>query len=454
MKKTLVLLLICLLMITSTVTVMGNQSILIKTMNRRLVSEKRTASPLENDKWMKTFGGFRIDVGSSIQLTTDGGYILLGITKSFGEGKEDIWLIKTDRTGNMTWNKTFGGSGIDFGNFVQQTADGGYIIVGSTSSYGNGEEDVWLIKTDESGNRLWDKTYGYTLYDSGSEVRQTNDGGYIIVGEKNNSGGGDSDLWVIKTDSNGDMLWDKTFDGEGHPISHDYGNSLTVTSDGSYVVLGATFTTEETNNYDAWLIKINDDGATLWEKRIGSEDTDFGWSVQQTSDEGFIITGVDSYGVSEKLWLVKTDSSGNVMWEETYSGEKKARGSSVEQTSDGGYIIAGYTFTESSDYNVLLIKTDDVGIQEWSKTFGGSYNDIAVSVRQTADGGYILIGEKGSAFHDEDVWVIKTDENGVTQVKINSSISTPLFITHFLTGDTIWQRVMDYILRMIQGGDT
>jgi hypothetical protein len=369
---------------------------------------------------MKTFGGPKIDAGSSVQQTIDGGYIILGITESYGAGDEDVWLIKTDSTGNKTWDKTFGGTGEDFGNSVQQTSDGGYIITGRTESYGNGESDVWLIKIDADGNKLWDKTFGYNNYDSGSEVRQTSDGGYIIAGVINSNGGGRSDIWVIKTDNDGNMIWNKTFNGNGHPISHDYGTALDLTSDGCYIVLGGTFTSDETNGYDVWLIKIDADGNILWDNKIGETDCEFGWSVQQTTDDGYIITGVDSYGVSgEKVWLIKTDGAGNVTWDEKYSGSESARGASVQQTSDGGYIIAGYTYKGSSRYDALLIKTDDSGAQEWSKIFGGIYTDVAVSVRQTADGGYILTGYKGS-FLNDDLWLIKTDANGVSNYQSSS----------------------------------
>jgi hypothetical protein len=421
MKKIIVILIVFTLVLTTT-TVFSDGTKLVDN-NTLSMNKKISKSLLEQDKWMKTFGGFRLEVGSSVQLTSDGGYIIVGLTKTYGAGKEDIWVIKTDITGNMTWNKTYGGKGIDFGNYIQQTTDGGYIIVGRTSSYGNGGDDIWLIKIDASGNKIWDKTFGYGIYDSGSEVRQTNDGGYIIVGERNNSGGGDSDLWVIKTDSDGNLVWDKTFDGEGTPISHDYGNSIALTLDGGYLVLGATFTSEDTANYDLWLINLNAVGETLWEKKIGGEDSEYGWSIQKTTDSGFIITGVDSYGTSqESLWLIKTDSSGTVVWNETYSGIGRARGSAVEQTADGGYIVAGYTYTESSYYDVLLIKTDDMGNLNWSKTYGGRYNDIAVSVIQTTDGGYILTGEKGGLLHDEDVWLIKTNANGESKSTTSNGI--------------------------------
>jgi hypothetical protein len=413
MKRKIVGIVFCMLVIASFTTVTGQTKIFMKA-NDLGKNVEGTMSPLANDIWTKSYGGLKFDAGSSVQQTTDGGYIVVGITESYGAGKADVWLLKTDSSGNKTWDKTFGGTDRDFGNFVQQTSDGGYIITGSTASYGNGEDDVWLIKTDADGNELWDKTYGYSIHDSGSEVKQTSDGGYIIVGDVNTDGGGSGDIWVIKTDIDGNMVWNKTFDGHGHPISHDYGTSIGLTSDGGYIVAGVTFTTENTNDYDIWLIKIDANGNTIWDKKIGGPDSEFGFSVQQTNDGGYIITGIDSYGVSEKVWLIKTDDTGNIVWNETYSGSGTARGYSVQQTSDNGYIIAGETYKGSSKYDALLIKTDGNGVQAWSKTFGGTGNDIAVSVRQTTDGGYILTGYKSvlPVLMNDDLWLIKTDING------------------------------------------
>jgi len=251
--------------------------------------------------WTKTFGDSgEASQGYCVQQTTGGGYIITGSYR---------WLIKTDSSGDILWTKTFGGSGI--GYCVQQTTDGGYIVTGCTT-YGSAGE-AWLIKTNSSGDTLWTKTFGGIGYDEGKSVQQTTDGGYIISGHTSSFGAGKSDVWLIKTDSSGDTLWTKTFGG----TEYDEGNSVQQTSDGGYIISGytASFAAEE---FDVLLIKTDSFGDTLWTKTFGGIGDDRSYSVQETSDGGYIITGTtpensDYYDV----WLIKTEA------DPTFLNEKK-----------------------------------------------------------------------------------------------------------------------------------
>jgi len=220
-------------------------------------------------RWTRTYGGPSWDGGYSVVLTSDGGYIIAGETWSFGAGVIDIYLIKTDSLGDTIWTKTYGGTGWDCGRSVTQTSDGGYIIAGYTESYGVGG-DFYLIKTDENGDTIWTRTYGGTGWDCGRSVAQTSDGGYIIAGYTRSYGAGADDVYLIKTDSLGDTLWTRTYGG----TDYEYGYLLAQTSDGGYIVVGNTYS-YGAGMTDVYLIKTDSLGnvAGIEEKPHPSPET-------------------------------------------------------------------------------------------------------------------------------------------------------------------------------------
>jgi hypothetical protein len=403
--------------------------------------------------WTKIYGGSSDDAFFSVQQTMDGGYILAGLTYSYGAGLGDFWLIKTNANGIKQWNKTFGGSSEDWAYSVQQTKDGGFILAGVTYSYGAGAYDAWLIKTDTNGETCdysvngncyeneskWVKTFGGSNWDRTSSVHQTKDGGYILAGYTTSYGAGSYDAWLIKTDTNGETCdyssdgncyeneskWVKTFGGSDWE-DYDVAYSVQETSDGGYILAGET-TSYGAGSYDAWFIKTDAKGNEQWDKTFGGSDWDVAYSVQETSDGGYILAGgIDYYGVAHyAVGLIKTDANGKEQWNKTFGDGCDNEAYSVQETSDGGYILAGKTCTYQGAW---IIKTDASGEtcdysfpgdcyeneSKWVKIFFRGIGDSeAWSVQQTKDGGYILAGyTKSYGAGSYDAWFIKTDAKG------------------------------------------
>ena len=289
-------------------------------------------------EWQKSFGARdEVDGPQSLQQTTDGGYVLAGGTYW---PKEVVYLVKADSSGELDWEASFRGIDRAEGQSVCQTVDGGYVVVGATWSESVGppeytlvKPDVYLVKTSASGELEWEKTFGGDGNDWGLSVWQTGDTGYIIAGQANYYPLLGQDVYLVKTDPSGAVEWQKVF-GADYP--YPVGSSVQQTSDGGYVIAGWTDTQSTHANSDFVLIRTNSLGNLLWEKTFGGPGSQWCWSAQQTIDEGYIMVG-DWY--TGGTYMVKTDSSGNLEWEKTFVGFGDA---SVQQTTDGGYIIAGH----------------------------------------------------------------------------------------------------------------
>ncbi len=386
--------------------------------------------------WVRTFGGAGDDMGFSVQQTRDGGYIVTGLTKSYGDTAghvpidpggylpgvprdDDAWLLKIDSAGNKVWDKTFGGTGSDEGHSVQQTRDGGYIIAGSTSSFGVLDDDVWLIKTDTAGNKQWDRTFGTLASDGASSVQQTEDGGYIVtgwVGQEGPYSGQWGNLWLIKTDAYGNKVWDWSSVGKGD----EEGCEVLQTRDGGYVVVGYTWPRRLNRDCDFLLLRFDSQGDMLWQRTYGGPKFDMGQSVVQTRDGGYLLAGyTDSYGAgSYDAWLVRTDSLGDTLWTKTLGGPKTDDAKSIRQTRDGGFMVAGAVNDggPKSPSDVWLIKMDSGGDTVWTRTISGIGWDEANSVSQARDAGYIIVGysQRGLSLDSAglDFLLIKTDVEG------------------------------------------
>jgi hypothetical protein len=364
--------------------------------------------------WSQTYGGTENDGALSLVQTSDGGYAMAGYTRSFGAGENDFWLIKTDESGNMQWNQTYGGAGSDIAICLIETSDGGYALVGYTDSFGAGSDDFWFVKTDETGNMQWNRTYGGTKGDYAFSLVETSDGGYTIAGYTRSFGAGRDDFWLIKVDSSGNVEWNQTYGG----WDDDGVIFLLQTSDGGYALAGMT----ESFGYgsdrdDFWLVKTDSSGNMEWNQTYGGTIREYGFCLVQTSDGGYAMAGCTcSFGAgSHDSWLVKTDAFGNMEWNQTYGGIDADGTTSLIQTEDGGYVLAGSTKSfGAGDFDSWLIKTDGAGNMQWNRTYGGVGTDIASSLVETSDGGYAIAGYTYSVDAvNSDLWLIKTDEQGV-----------------------------------------
>ncbi|MFO8078447.1 MAG: hypothetical protein R6U21_07395 [Thermoplasmatota archaeon] len=362
-----------------------------------------------NDEWYRTFGGNDADLAECLIRGSNGSYLLTGATWSDGSGHSDFWLIKTDSNGNEIWNKTFGGRDEDFGHWITKDHNGGYIATGYTRSYGNGLNDVWLIKIDENGNELWNRTFGGEYVEWGKYLIGLNDG-YIVVGSTYSYGSGGSDIWLIKIDENGNELWNKTFGGN----DSDYGNKIIQSDEGGYVIVGNTIS-YGAGFYDVWLIKIDENGNELWNKTFGGNDADRGEDIIQTSDGGYLITGGAT--PSDVGWddviLIKTNENGDIQWTKSYGGSDQDIAYSVISTDDGGYLIGGTTASYGpGSFNAWLIKTDQNGNELWNKTFGGIRGEESADrIIQLVDGSYIFVGDTYSyGAGAGDFWLVKCQD--------------------------------------------
>ncbi len=327
--------------------------------------------------------------GQSGQQTTDGGYIIAGYTY-YDMSTTDVYLIKTDALGYVIWSKTYGTPGPNNEEWLMsicQLSDGGYIAVGCIISYDVGHWDIWLMRFDANGDTIWTKTYGGVHREYGYSVQPTSDGGYIIAGSTNSYGAGDYDVYLIKTDSIGNMQWSQTY---GLASRDETGFSVRQTSDGGYIIVGGV----DGFNPDVYAVKTYASGDTIWTKTYGGPfAVDCGFSVQQTTDGGYIIAGdTQSFTPSYfDVYLIKTDQDGIETWSKHYGGDQNDEGHAVCQTTDGGYIVSGYT-TINGSRDVYLLKTNSNGDTCWTKTWGGAQNDVGYAVQQTADLGYAIVG--------------------------------------------------------------
>jgi uncharacterized delta-60 repeat protein len=357
-------------------------------------------------QWNKTIGVNNTEQYCyAVAYTSDGGYILAGHSYSETDYTSGIYLAKTSADGTMEWNKTYTGEDSRYGYSVVEAASGGYVVGGYAYTYTEDDQcDYILLKTTADGTLEWNNTYNNAQYDRARVMVTASDGGYAIVGYSMNEDDEYYITFLVKTFSNGTLDWSQTYGGS----SRQYAYSAVATSDGGYAITGY-IRPSVTYNSKVYLIKTSADGTLSWAKDydLGLESSR-GYSVIQTSDGGYAITGVaDSMAI-----LLKTDVNGTLQWSKTFSlGEYDTYGYSVRQTSDGGYAIVGYVYTEDYSEDVCLIKTDKNGALQWNKTYGGSGDQVAYSMVLTPNGEYVIAGSTDTET-SMSAMLLKVDANG------------------------------------------
>jgi PKD repeat protein len=373
--------------------------------------------------FMRTFSGGGMNGGLALETTFDGGFIGTGQHESSGAGSCDLYVYKVNDCGDPEWFKTYGSGGEDGGKWIEQTADGGYIIAGLTH-FGSGGYDEWLMKLDAAGNIEWNQYYGGGADDHGLYVNTTSDGGYIMSGFLQGIGFGATDISLIKVDASGNLQWSKIYGGAGS----DWGDYVEQTPDGGYVVTGYT-DSYGAGGADVYILKVDASGNLQWSKTYGTAGDDsqpWGNLGYITSDGGYIVSSHTTVGGTYDFWVLKTDVAGNVQWSNTYGGAGEESSRHVEPTPDGGYIVGGYTSSwGAGGYDAYIVKIDATGSEQWSKVYGGAGTDRAVGIKNTSDGGYSmsLISSSFGANYFDPVF-LKADSVGY----VGCNESSPLTI--------------------------
>ncbi|TET45510.1 T9SS type A sorting domain-containing protein [candidate division TA06 bacterium] len=353
--------------------------------------------------WIRTFGGDSLDEGYCVRQTSDGGYIVVGTSaRTESHDKGDVWLLRLDAFGNELWSQTYGDSGRDWGYWVEQTEDGGYIIAGMNETFGGTSADLWVIKADTLGEITWEKKHGGDSWEQGFCIQKTTDGGFITISRTYSYGAGEADIWLLKTDAGGDSMWARTYGDTAFEESR----CVQQTRDGGYIMFGMTRSYSVWGDLDQWLVKTDSNGNVSWTETIGLDGYDAGYAVQETEDGSYILGGELEIVWGGTATLEKRDSLGGFIWSKEYGVLEFRAIYSVWVTDDGGVVATGI---RGSSKNVFLLKVDTDGETQLVRVFDGMWGN---SVQQTEDGGYVITGLISRGPVDKDLLVIKTDALG------------------------------------------
>ncbi len=379
-------------------------------------------------------------------------------------GYFDLWLLKLNDIGTILWNSCYGGTTYDYGNCVIQSKDSGFAISGSSNSWDGDvsgchshQDDFWIVKTDSSGIIQWQKCLGGGQTEEAYSIVQTIDAGYLVVGKTNSFDGdvigfhGNEDLWAVKLDQNGSIMWSNSLGGS----SYEQGLSCKQTTDGNYLIAGTASSNDGDvtgNNYpssDVWIIKLDSSGQIIWNKCYGGSALDGSAEILLADNGSFFVASHSSsndidvsgnHGYDD-FWLFKADSSGNILWQKSYGGSSIEECRAAALTSDGGVVMTGTSFVDDGMvsgnhntgflvYDYWVIKVDSIGNLEWGKCLGGSNDEEVYSIKQTPDSGFIIVGYSDSNDGDvtgnhggTDAWVVKLGPPPLSTNEIENHLS-------------------------------
>lgn len=346
--------------------------------------------------------------GQDVLQMPDGGYLIAGYTTNQTLNDMDVLVIKTDAAGNQVWKKTYGGSKPDYPHHMLATSDGNYFLVGHSQSYGGGDYDVLLLKIDPSGNTLWLKTFGGWGNDKGSDIIATNDGNYMIIGSTD-SWSQDHNFYLIKIDPAGNVLWSKELGGS----ANDFGSSIQQTPDGGYMILGTSYSFGAGG--DALQIKTDASGNAAWQNNFGGANYDEGMYIVCNGDGSsvFVVRDSSLAGKDIDTRVIKTDVTGSVVWNKVYGGTKKDTPKMIQRTMDGGYVIAAITRSFGIiSPDMWIVKLDASGDTTWTRRYGGNQHEHCYVVRELSDGSYIAVGKTESFSPDFEVMFLRVNSFG------------------------------------------
>ena len=387
---------------------------------------------------VKTFGGSKNDVANAVIKTIDGGYAVLGATQSTdGDITDklnesfDFWVLKFNADDTLLWSKTFGGTNSDKGNDIIQTSDGGFAVLGYSESNDEdvtqnaGSQDFWVLKLTSEGNITWQKSFGYAGADYGTTLIQTSDNGYLLSGvidvtasggqgnSRNSQRHAGGDIWTIKLDASGTLQWSKYYGGSFTDTSY----GVAKTDDNGFIMIGSSDSEDVDINgnigsYDFWAVRISSTGSIVWEKSFGGTEIDEARAITTTEDGNFMIVGdtrsSDNHVSINKgaadLWILKINPEGTILWEKSFGGSSFDVARSISNTQDGGFLIAGSSRSADGDVatnqgqnDAWVLKTNATGDLKWQRTIGGTEIDFCYDAVTLENGKIVAVGESSSS---------------------------------------------------------